>query len=216
MGLGYAVRSRLGRYEPVVSETYRAAFIDLAGLADTVVSLAPHASRVAEIGCGDGSVASALVPRMPAVEYVGVDLAPSPGRLFSGDRSRATFRTQPSAELVATAAGSFDVVLVVDVAHHVPDGQRLPLLTDAARLVRPGGLLVFKDWERGQGLAHLLAYISDRYVSGDRTVRFMPYEELHELAAAAAPGFELVVECRVPPRRNNVLIALRRPAEPPS
>ncbi|MCU1603551.1 MAG: Methyltransferase protein [Modestobacter sp.] len=216
MGLGYAVRSRLGRYEPAVSEAYRAAFIDLGDLATTIATLAPQASRVAEIGCGDGSMASALVSRMPHIDYTGIDLAPTPGRLFAGDRSRARFRTQASADLVATDAGGFDVVLVVDVVHHVPDGLRLALLTDAARLVRPGGLLVFKDWELGRGPAHLLAYVSDRYVSGDRTVRFMPLDELHDLAEKAAPDFELVVECRVPPRRNNVLLALRRPAEPPS
>jgi|SRR3954470_23185087 2-polyprenyl-3-methyl-5-hydroxy-6-metoxy-1,4-benzoquinol methylase len=211
MGLGYAVRSRLGKYEPAVSDMYRGAFIDLDDLATTVISLAPDATRVAEIGCGDGSMANALVPRMPRIQFTGIDLAPTPGRLFSGDRSRATFATRPSADLVATDAGSFDVVLVVDVVHHVADDQRLALLTDAAALVRPGGVLVFKDWERGAGLAHLLAYTSDRYVSGDRTVRFMPYEELRELADKAAPGFELVVECRIPPRRNNVLFVLRRP-----
>lgn len=212
MGLGYAVRSRLGKYEPAVSDRYRGVFIDLDDLATTTISLAPAATRVAEIGCGDGSMADALVPRLPLVRYTGIDLAPSPGRLFRGDRSRATFATQPSADLVATDAGSFDVVLVVDVVHHVADDQRLALLTDAAALVKPGGLLLFKDWERGGGVAHLLAYVSDRYVSGDRTVRFMPYDELHELADKAARGFELVVECRIPPRRNNLLLSLRRPA----
>jgi 2-polyprenyl-3-methyl-5-hydroxy-6-metoxy-1,4-benzoquinol methylase len=212
MGLGYAVRSRLGKFEPAVSDAYRSAFIDLDDLAATVASLAPHASRVAEIGCGDGSMANATLSRMPHVQYVGIDVADQPGRLFSGDRSRVRFVSQQSSELVATDAGTFDVVLVVDVVHHVAESERVSVLTDAAALVRPGGLLLFKDWERGRGPAHLLAYTSDRYVSGDRTVRFMPLDELHELAIKAAPGFELVLECRVPPRRNNVLLALRRPA----
>jgi SAM-dependent methyltransferase len=214
MGLGYAVRSRLGKYEPAVSEAYRARFIDLGVLATTVASLAPGASRVAEIGCGDGSMAAAILAEMPSVEYVGIDVADNPGRLFAGDRSRVRFVSQPSSELVVTEAGTFDVVLVVDVVHHVADSERVSLLADAAALLRPGGLLIFKDWERGRGAAHLLAYGSDRYVSGDRTVRFMPLEELHQLAAKAAPGFELAVECRVPPRRNNVLLALRKPATP--
>jgi SAM-dependent methyltransferase len=216
MGLGYQVRSRLGRYEPAISDAYRGAFINLDDLATTIASLAPDAQRVAEIGSGDGSMANALVPRLPKAEYVGIDLAPTTGRLFEGDRSRATFRTQPSAELVRTDAGSFDVVVVVDVVHHVPDDQRLALLSDAAALTRPGGLLAFKDWERGRGPAHALAYASDRYVSGDRTVRFMPLTELHDLARDAAPGFELVVECRVPPRRNNVLLVLQRPEHDPT
>jgi 2-polyprenyl-3-methyl-5-hydroxy-6-metoxy-1,4-benzoquinol methylase len=212
MGLGYAVRSRLGRYEPAVSEAYRSAFIDLDSLAATVASLAPEATRVAEIGCGDGSMAGALLSRMPSLDYTGIDVSDHPGRLFDGDRSRVRFLSQLSSELVTTEAGTFDVVLVVDVVHHVAEGDRLSLLQDAAALLRPGGLLLFKDWERGRGLAHLLAYGSDRYVSGDITVRFMPLDELRELTAKATPGFDLVVECRVPPRKNNVLFALRKPA----
>jgi len=211
MGLGYAVRSRLGKYEPAVSEAYRSAFINLDDVATTVASLAPHATRIAEIGCGDGSMADAMLSRMPSVDYVGIDVADNPGRLFAGDRSRVRFVSEPSSALVAREAGTFDVVLLVDVVHHVADKDRVAVLSDAAALVRPGGLLIFKDWERGRGAAHLLAYTSDRYVSGDRTVRFMPLDELRELAAKAAPGFELAVECRVPPRRNNVLLALRRP-----
>jgi SAM-dependent methyltransferase len=197
MGLGYEVRSRLGRYEPAISDAYRGAFINLDDLATTIASLAPDAQRVAEIGSGDGSMANALVARLPRAQYVGIDLAPTTGRLFEGDRSRATF-------------------VVVDVVHHVPDDQRLALLSDAAALIRPGGLLAFKDWERGRGPAHALAYASDRYVSGDRAVRFMPLTELHDLARQAAPGFDLVVECRVPPRRNNVLLVLQRPERDPA
>jgi SAM-dependent methyltransferase len=211
MGLGYAVRSRLGRFEPAVSELYRSAFIDLDSLAATVASLAPEATRGAEIGCGDGSMARALLDRMPSLDYTGIDVSDHPGRLFAGDRSRVRFLSQLSSELVATEAGTFDVVLVVDVIHHVAEGERLSLLQDAAALLRPGGLLLFKDWERGRGLAHLLAYGSDRYVSGDTTVRFMPLDELGELTAKAMPDFDLVVECRIPPRKNNVLFALRKP-----
>ena len=212
MGLGYAVRSRLGKYEPAVSDAYRSAFINLDDVATTVASLAPHATRIAEIGCGDGSMAAAMFACMPSVDYTGIDVADRPGRLFAGDRSRVRFMSQPSSALVATEAGTFDIVLLVDVVHHVADSDRVAVLSDGAALVRPGGLLIFKDWERGRGAAHLLAYASDRYVSGDRSVRFMPLDELRELAAKAAPGFELAVECRVPPRRNNVLLALRRPA----
>src|SRR4051812_34597693 len=146
MGLGYAVRSRLGKYEPVVSDMYRGAFIDLDDLATTVISLDPDAIRVAEIGCGDGSMANGLVPRLTSIEYPGIALAPAPGRLLSGDRSRATFTSRRTRGLVATDEGSFSLVPVVGVVPHVADDQRLSLLTDAAALLRPGGILLFKDW----------------------------------------------------------------------
>lgn len=213
MGLGAAVRRRLGKYEAPASDLYRSLFIDVDALAEVARSLAPEARRIAEIGCGDGSVAEALLAVLPQASYVGVDVAPEPGRLFRGDRGRARFDSKLSSDLLAeTGPGGFDLVVVVDVVHHVADADRAGLLRDAADLVGPGGLLLVKEWERGAGLGHLLAYTSDRYVSGDATVRFMDGAEIRGLIETAAPDFTYVVQTRIPPRRNNLLIALRKPS----
>lgn len=212
MGLGAAVRHRLGRYEPPAADLYRSLFINVDALAEVAASICPDARSIAEIGCGDGSVAEALVSALPRASYVGVDVAAQPGRLFRGDRARARFASQRSSELLADAgAGAFDLVAVVDVVHHVAEQERAELLRDAGELVAAGGVLLVKEWERGSGLGHLLAYTSDRYVSGDATVRFMDGAEIGALIQAATPGFTTVVRTRVPPRRNNLLVARRRP-----
>lgn len=127
-------------------------------LAEVVRSLAPDARRIAEIGCGDGAVAEALLAVLPGAAYVGVDVAPEPGRLFRGDLDRARFASQLSSDLLAeTGPGQFDLVVVVDLVHRVADADRVALLWDAADLVAPGGLLLVMEWERGAGLGHLLA-----------------------------------------------------------
>jgi 2-polyprenyl-6-hydroxyphenyl methylase/3-demethylubiquinone-9 3-methyltransferase len=95
--------------------------------------------------------------------------------------------------------------------HHVPESLRASVLGDAATLAAPDGLVAVKEWERGRGLAHVMAYTADRYVTGDKDVRFPDREELHELIGTALPEFEIVCEARIPPRRNNVLYVLRRP-----
>jgi 2-polyprenyl-6-hydroxyphenyl methylase/3-demethylubiquinone-9 3-methyltransferase len=76
-------------------------------------------------------------------------------------------------------------------------------------LVAPGGLLAVKEWERRPNAFHALAYGSDRYVSGDRGVSFLDRDELVALLDTAAPGLARVCEARIPPRRNNLLVALR-------
>jgi 2-polyprenyl-6-hydroxyphenyl methylase/3-demethylubiquinone-9 3-methyltransferase len=184
-------------------------FINLDDLADTLASLGP-AKRILEIGCGDGSMADRLCAVFPQAEYVGIDVAPEPGRRFTGDRSRAEFRSILSSELAAEQPEPFDLVVVVDVLHHVLDGDRAALLGDAASLTRPGGIVAVKDWERDRSAAHALCYGADRYVSGDTTVRFMAGDELRDLVQSSLVGCEPLLEARVPPRRNNVLIALRR------
>jgi 2-polyprenyl-6-hydroxyphenyl methylase/3-demethylubiquinone-9 3-methyltransferase len=212
MGIGSAVRHRLGRFEIPAAEAYRSRFIDLDSLATTLASLT-SAERVLEIGCGDGTFAQRLVTAFPAATYVGIDVAPSPGRLYRGDPDRATFRSVTSSDFAEEHPEPFDLVTIVDVVHHVPEELRVPVLADAARLTAPGGLVAVKDWERGTGLAHLMAYTADRYVSGDRTVRFPDRAELRRTIDAGLPGFTVVCEARIPPRRNNVLYALRRDGE---
>jgi 2-polyprenyl-3-methyl-5-hydroxy-6-metoxy-1,4-benzoquinol methylase len=211
VGLGTAVRTRLGRWEVPAAELYRSAFINLDDLATSLASLVP-AKRILEIGCGDGAMADRLCTAYPDAEYLGIDISPEPGRLFRGDASRATFRSVYSSELVAEGGPQFDLVAVVDVVHHVAEDIRAAVLRDAAALTAPGGTVAVKEWERGRGIPHLMAYTADRYVSGDRTVRFLDPAELRALVAANMPGFSLTSETRIPPHRNNVLLLMRKDA----
>ncbi len=212
MGLGTAVRTRLGRWEIPAAELYRSAFINLDDLASSLATVVP-AKRILEIGCGDGAMADRLCTAYPDAEYLGIDISPNPGRLFRGDRSRATFRSVYSSELVAEQVPRFDLVAIVDVVHHVAEDIRAAVLRDAAALTAPGGSVAFKEWERGRGVPHLMAYTADRYVSGDTTVRFMDPAEIRGLAEANLPGFSLISETRIPPHRNNVLLVLRKTAD---
>jgi 2-polyprenyl-6-hydroxyphenyl methylase/3-demethylubiquinone-9 3-methyltransferase len=212
MGIGSAVRSRLGRFEIPAAEAYRNRFIDLDSLATTLASLT-GAKRVLEIGSGDGTFGERLVKAFPDATYVGIDIAPAPGRLYREDPARATFRSITSSDFLAEHPDPFDLVTIVDVVHHLPEELRVPILRDAARLTAPGGMVAVKDWERGRGLAHAMAYTADRYVSGDKTVRFPDRGELQRMIETGLPDFQVVCESRIPPRRNNVLYALRRTTE---
>jgi 2-polyprenyl-6-hydroxyphenyl methylase/3-demethylubiquinone-9 3-methyltransferase len=207
--LGTAVRTRLGRWEIPAAELYRSAFINLDDLAASLASLGP-VKRILEIGCGDGAMADRLCTAYPDSEYLGIDIAQSPGRLFRGDPSRATFRSISSSDLLAERPEPFDLVAIVDVIHHVADDLRAAVLRDAAELTASDGLLAVKEWERGRGLAHVMAYTADRYISGDNTVRFMEPAELRSLIRETVPSFSVVCEARIPPHRNNILLALRR------
>lgn len=209
-GLGVRVRRRLGRWETPAAEAYRAAFINLDDMAATVASVTT-ARRILEIGCGDGSVADRMCQVFPDAEYVGIDVTPDPGRRYRGAPERAVFRSMYSSELLSESPEPFDLVLVVDVLHHVDDGAREALIGDAMAMTKPGGCVVVKDWERNRSLAHALTYGADRYVSGDKTVRFMTPSELRGLVLGACPDWHLVCEARVPPHRNNLLLVLRKP-----
>lgn len=211
MSLGSSVRSRLGRYEPLAIRLYRDRFIDLDALAATIASVAPHSARVLEIGCGDGAMAAALQRQLPAAYLVGIDPGvPDPGRMFDGDRQRVSFERSSTSDLIARGEEPFDLVLLVDVLHHVEDEQRQQVLDDAASLTPVGGTVIVKEWELRPGLANRLAFSADRYVSGDSTVRFMPASETQELIDRALAGWQRTALARIPPRRANLFLAYRR------
>lgn len=207
MTLGALVRRFLpARAERLVADAYRDAFVDLDDLARSIGSLERFESII-EVGCGEGALAHRIVRTSDAL-YTGIDIAPNPGRAYGGPPARATFRTQRVEDL-ATEGALADLVVLSDVVHHVPTGERIEFLRNCLRLVRPGGIIAVKEWERRRNLAHAFAFISDRYVSGDTGVSFLSRDELVSLLTAEAPDAVLVCEARIPPRRNNLLVALR-------
>jgi 2-polyprenyl-6-hydroxyphenyl methylase/3-demethylubiquinone-9 3-methyltransferase len=212
MSIGRTVRRALGPYEQRAASLYRNAFLDMDSLAQAVHPWV-RGPRVLEVGCGDGLVAQVLTSREPHIHVTGIDVSPAPGQLYTGDPARAEFRSCTIDDLAATSPEPFDLVLVVDVLHHVDDESAPGLLATAATLVRPDGHLVVKEWERNRSPGYLAGWFSDRVISGER-VRFFDRDGLVDLVERAAPGFVRADESRVKPRRSNLLVAWRNAAEP--
>ena len=110
--MGSVVRRRLGGLETPAVDFYRSIFITLEDLAASAASLGP-AKRILEIGAGDGVCGKRLTEALPDAEYLGIDIAPRPGGMFRGDRTRATFRSISTTDLIAEGPEPFDLVLLV-------------------------------------------------------------------------------------------------------
>ncbi|WP_181779442.1 class I SAM-dependent methyltransferase [Pseudonocardia pini] len=211
MALGPAVRTRLGRYEIPAADAYRSLFINLDDCAEVMASVFP-AARILEIGCGDGSFAQRLLKRYPKADYVGIDVSAQPGRLFRGDPARVQFASVDSASFRATEPGTFDLVVVVDVIHHVPHELREALFRDVRALTTPGGHYAIKEWEPRPGPAHLACWAADRFITGDR-ISHVPSAAMKSRLADLL-GDELVLEARIPPHRHNYLLGYAREGIP--
>jgi 2-polyprenyl-3-methyl-5-hydroxy-6-metoxy-1,4-benzoquinol methylase len=208
VSIGKMGRKMLGPLEPLAVDVYRRPFIDLASVARTLASIS-HPARVAEIGCGEGALATELNRVWPAAHIVGVDIVPQPGRLYRGNPQAATFQSCLVEDLVATDHEGFDLVLFCDVLHHVPPATRADVVRSARQLVADGGLLVIKDWEQRRDLATAAAYASDRFITGDR-VRYFARDELQGLVRSdERERADLILDANIPPRRNNLLFVWR-------
>jgi SAM-dependent methyltransferase len=91
---------------------------------------------VLDLGCGDGIVASFVLPRID----IGVD--PCPLSIRRAAASSVYHRLEPhSIEQVTLAPGSIGTIISNSVLEHIADLDGA--LRAAARLLRPGGRLVF-------------------------------------------------------------------------
>jgi SAM-dependent methyltransferase len=106
------------------------------------------AARLLDVACGSGGPALHLA-RLARCAVVGVELyeeaVQSANRAAreAGLDDRATFVRADAAERLPLESGSFDAGLCVDAINHLPDRRRV--LADWARLLKPGGRLLFTD-----------------------------------------------------------------------
>jgi 2-polyprenyl-6-hydroxyphenyl methylase/3-demethylubiquinone-9 3-methyltransferase len=211
MAVGPTIRRSLGRLEQPASAAYRAMFFDVDHFVEWALVFAPRTSRILEIGCGEGDVATALCAAYPRATYLGVDISRDAGRRYRGDRGRAAFLPISTTQLRADEPPPFDLVVIADVLHHVPDdADRAAILEDAAALLAPAGTLLLKEWERVPTLAYSAGWVADYYLSGDRSVRYSTREELLSLVPSGL-RHDHTVTAR--PWRCNVVHVFRDPCE---
>lgn len=111
------------------------------------LGLAPG-RRVLDVACGSGGPTLRLAQRTGA-RVLGVDVNPAAvreGREQAGARGLAgiaSFEVADAAAGLGLPEGSFDAVLCVDAINHL--GDRLRVLAEWARLVKPGGRVLFTD-----------------------------------------------------------------------
>ena len=149
-------------------------------------TLAFEGARVADIGCGDG----ALVRRMAkaGARVTGID--PSEGML---GRARAA---EPAggedyakgfAEDLPLVDSELGIAVFFNSLHHVPAERQAKALAEAARTLKPGGLLYVVE-----PIAEGPNFEVTRRIEDETEVRARAYEELR--AAAQGPDFEQMQE----------------------
>jgi len=211
MSIGSSVRRMFGRYEQPISDLWRAGFIDLDHFFAQLRSCVPSASRILEIGCGEGAGTGRLARAYPDASILAIDIAPNLGRLYRGPEGNVSFRQVAVTDLVKTDAERFDLIVMCDVLHHIPPQLRPDIIAAARKLLAPGGSFLFKDWERRSTPIHWIAFAADRWLTGDR-VQFVTEGEAAALLASQFDATGAKASFRVRPWRNNFALLMKAAA----
>jgi 2-polyprenyl-6-hydroxyphenyl methylase/3-demethylubiquinone-9 3-methyltransferase len=208
MSLGSTVRRLFGPYEIAISNLYRSFIFDADAFVASVKHWVPAAANILEVGCGEGAITQRLAQNYPDASVLGIDITPRLGRLYAGRDKGVRFLETTVQELAKHEAGTFDMIVLADVLHHVPDAIRQELLDCIKTLMAPGASFIFKEWERNRTPIYWLGYLSDRWITGDR-IRYMRRDELrHRIGVSFGEG-AAVAETRVRPWRNNLATLVR-------
>ena len=104
----------------------------------------PDGSRVLEMGCGDGKTLS-IMP--PSWRIMAIDISIQALNLARRAKPDAGLLLADVSRLPLQSDG-FDAAFAFHVAGHLFLDQRLSLAKEAARVLRPGGRLFFRDFSR--------------------------------------------------------------------
>jgi len=131
---------------------------------DGTVSL--RGKKCLDIGCGGGLFTEAMASK--EAEVTGIDLADASlevarNHLETSAAGSVRYLNISAEQLADDEPQGFDVVTCLEVLEHVPDPARM--VTDCARLVRPGGDVIFSTINRNLK-AFALAIAGAEYLLG--------------------------------------------------
>jgi ubiquinone/menaquinone biosynthesis C-methylase UbiE len=141
-----------GLYDPFMALTMREGSWRPVLRASLLADL-PEGGKIVDVGCGTGTLSIDLANSDSDIEVVGID----------GDPDALTrAQEKPGAQRVSWVRGfagelplengSADSLVMTLLLHHLEPDEKQQALTEAHRVLRPGGSLHIADWGRPRGL----------------------------------------------------------------
>ena len=145
-----------------------------------IESVSLEGKSVVDVGCGDGDVARALSEH--GARVIGVDRPEKLAKARVGEEMRGVRFVEGRAERLPVGDASADLVLFLASFHHVPPIEVQNALSEAFRVLSPGGAALFIE-----PLVECSYYLITRLVEDETDARQGAQEAI---ANAVTAGFE--------------------------
>lgn len=108
--------------------------------------------RIIDLGGGTGRAAGAIRAANSDHDPLVIDAT---SKMLTKAQDRSLDAVAGDAGRLPVDSGAVDAAIIVDAFHHFP--ERLRALKETARVLRPGGVLVIREFDPGHPLGGLLA-----------------------------------------------------------
>lgn len=175
--------------------------------------LLPDEGRILDIGCGFGLFAAYFGQTQPARRIVGVD--PNERRIAMARRVSESIGLTGHTFVAGDARdvplqGQFAGAYVLDVMHHVPEHDQLPMLERFRDLLAPHGVLVIKDITTEPSFGLEFTRLLDRAMVGwNEPLRYRHHREWGEMLSSLGFRVRMVRVPDVLPYPHVVIAATK-------
>ena len=176
-------------YDPLVRLTTRESAVKHALLARLA---ARPGESILDLGCGTGTLALSIARECVETQVWGLDADKAALRIARLKRN-AGLRVHWSHGLAQAAPfsdGAFDAVVSSLFFHHLTRTDKVAVLREVLRILRPGGRILFADWGRPASIASRILFLAVQALDGFKTTQDSVNGILPSLLTAA--GFDSV------------------------
>lgn len=173
-------------YDPAMALTMRERVWRPALVGAVLADPLPHV--VLEVGCGTGTICRQLAEANPTLQILGIDgdqeILARARRKTARFGERVRFSQGLASELPAADA-SVDVVIASLLLHHLSPSAKLDALSEAHRVLIPGGRILIADWGKAHDPLMRAAFFALRILDGFENTRDHAAGRLPSLLAQA-------------------------------
>lgn len=213
---GRAAIGRIAESLPLVERAY--ANVRFSILRPKLLSvmdlLLPDEGRILDIGCGFGLFAAYFGQTHPRRRIVGVD--PNERRVAMARRVCESIGLEGNTFLAGDARfipleGTFAGAYVLDVMHHIPEQDQLPMLERLRDLLAPRGVLIMKDITTEPAFGLEFTRLLDRVMVGwNEPLRYRHHREWGEMLSSLGFHVRMVRVPDILPYPHVVIAATKR------
>ena len=162
-----------------------------------------------DVGCGTGPMIELLVEEYPGKHFTGLDLTPRMIEVANAKELPGTQFLVGDAESMPFDDASFDAVICANSFHHYPNPQAF--FNEVARVLRPGGKLVLRDYTVARPLRWLANHVEMPLVNliGHGDVRIYSLDEVRAFCTSCG----LTVRTAEARRMMRMHLVARKPQQ---